>query len=78
MFDRCRRPLSALLLTLAIPACAVFAADKAKTKPAEDTTPSYDQPQPATENLDLAMYQRIREEGLQHSHIMEYGVRPHR
>src|SRR5271154_1618328 len=72
MFDRCRRPVSALLLTVAIPACAAFAADKAKTK-AEDTTPSYEQPQPATENLDLMMYQRIREEGLMHSKIMEYG-----
>jgi len=73
MLDRCRRPVSALLLTIAIPACAAFAADKAKTKPPEDTTPSYEQPQPATENLDLTMYQRIREEGLQHSHIMEYA-----
>ncbi|HMD19697.1 MAG TPA: hypothetical protein VKH40_05220, partial [Alloacidobacterium sp.] len=72
MFDRCRRPVSALLLTVAIPAFAAFAADKAKTK-AEDTTPSYEQPQPATENLDLTMYQRIREEGLMHSKIMEYG-----
>ena len=72
MFDRCRRPVSALLLTVAIPAFAAFAADKAKTK-AEDTPPSYEQPQPATENLDLTMYQRIREEGLMHSKIMEYG-----
>jgi carboxypeptidase Q len=71
MLHRCRRPLSALLLAAVIPA---FAADKAKTKtPAEDASPSYDQPQPAVENLDLTMYQRIREEGLQHSHIMEYA-----
>ena len=34
---------------------------------------SYDQPQPEHENLDLQMYQRIREEGLYHSHIMEYA-----
>jgi hypothetical protein len=76
MFDRCRRPVSALLLTLTIPAFAAFAADKDKDKSktkAEDATPSYEQPQPATENLDLTMYQRIREEGLQHSKIMEYG-----
>ncbi len=71
MFDRCRRPLSALLLTVAIPA---FAADKAKTKPSnEDASPSYEQSQPSTENLDLTMYQRIREEGLAHSKIMEYA-----
>ena len=72
MLDRCRRPVSALLLTVAIPAFAAFAADKAKTK-AEDTTPSYEQPQPQRETLDLNMYQRIREEGLMHSHIMEYA-----
>src|SRR5271154_4897407 len=29
--------------------------------------------QPATESLDLGMYARIREEGLNHSHIMEYA-----
>jgi carboxypeptidase Q len=29
--------------------------------------------QPAAESLDLAMYARIREEGLNHSHIMEYA-----
>jgi hypothetical protein len=30
-------------------------------------------PQPAVEPLDLQMYDRIREEGLLHSHVMEYG-----
>src|SRR5581483_10867303 len=71
MLNRCRRPLSALLLAIAIP---VFAADKPKSKPAaDDPTLSYEQPQPATENLDLTMYQRIREEGLLHSHVMEYA-----
>jgi hypothetical protein len=30
--------------------------------------------QPTTESLDLGMYARIREEGLNHSHIMEYAV----
>ena len=70
MFECCRRPLSALLLAAVIPA---FAADKAKPKPSDDASPSYEQPQPATETLDLTMYQRIREEGLQHSHIMEYA-----
>ena len=29
--------------------------------------------QPTTESLDLGMYARIREEGLNHSHIMEYA-----
>jgi len=29
--------------------------------------------QPAVEKLDLTMYQKIREEGLLHSHVMDYG-----
>jgi carboxypeptidase Q len=31
------------------------------------------EPQPATESLDLGAYARIREEGFNHSHIMEYA-----
>jgi hypothetical protein len=52
-----------------------FAADKKSkdSKPAETSKPSYELPQPATETLDLNMYQAIRDEGLQHSHIMEYA-----
>jgi len=58
--------------------CFVFAlsaADKKakETKVDDSAKPSYELAQPAGENLDLAMYQRIREEGLQHSHIMEYA-----
>ncbi len=33
----------------------------------------YDLPQPATEILDYSMYARIREEGLRHSHVMEFA-----
>jgi len=56
-------------LCLAIPS---FAADK-KSKDAETTKPSYELPQPAAETLDYAMYNRIRDEGLAHSHVMEFG-----
>jgi len=53
---------------------SVSAADKkSKESKADDTKPSYEQPQPATENLDYTMYQRIRDEGLAHSHVMEYA-----
>ncbi|HLW87283.1 MAG TPA: M28 family peptidase [Terriglobales bacterium] len=54
---------------------SINAADKKKsnTSPAEASKPSYELPQPATENIDYAMYQQIREEGLRHSHIMEYA-----
>ena len=34
----------------------------------------YAEVQPATETLDLAMYQRIRDEGLNHSHVMEFAT----
>lgn len=50
----------------------VFAADKQKATTSEPAN-SYDVQQPDRESLDLDMYQRIREEGLYHSHIMEYA-----
>ena len=37
------------------------------------TTTAHAEPQPSTESLDLGMYARIREEGFNHSHIMEYA-----
>jgi hypothetical protein len=50
------------------------AADKkSKDVKAEESKPSYDLPQPTTENLDMTMYQRIRDEGLGHSHVMDYA-----
>ena len=64
-----RRTLSLLLAASVVPA---FAADKAKAK-VEPDVPAWEQPQPAVENIDYMMYARIREEGFQHSHIMEYG-----
>jgi hypothetical protein len=36
--------------------------------------PSYYGPQPTAEALDLTMYARIREEGLKHSHVMQFGA----
>ena len=68
MQDCFRRSLAFLLLAAAIPA---LAADKKTNAPAD--VPAWEQPQPAVEKIDLGMYARIREEGLQHSHIMEYG-----
>ncbi|HEV2278359.1 MAG TPA: M20/M25/M40 family metallo-hydrolase [Acidobacteriaceae bacterium] len=63
---------SALLLTAALP---LFAADKHKPAPAPaaPTVDPWDEPQPAVEKLDLNMYNRIREEGLQHSRVMDYA-----
>jgi carboxypeptidase Q len=74
--------LSTLFLTLsstlAVGLClsvSVSAADKKPKdlKASESDKPSYELPQPATETIDLTMYQRIRDEGLSHSHVMEFG-----
>ncbi|HEY5174646.1 MAG TPA: M20/M25/M40 family metallo-hydrolase [Terriglobales bacterium] len=51
----------------------VVAADKSKSASANASQPSYDLPQPQREMLDYGMYQRIRDEGLGHSHVMEYA-----
>ena len=63
-----------LALTLAAPS---YAADKPKTDKAAAAAPAavdpYTQVQPAMETLDLAMYQRIRDEGFTHSHVMEFA-----
>jgi carboxypeptidase Q len=69
--------------TVALAAAALLAAgpsfsngsDKKSTKPAEEPagwTESQMQ-QPATESLDLGMYNAIRNEGLEHSHVMDYA-----
>jgi carboxypeptidase Q len=72
------RRWSALLLIAVSP---LMAADKKKPAAPAANPPAasdayqgpWDAPQPAVEKLDLQMYQRIREQGLQHSHIMEYA-----
>lgn len=49
----------------------------ASDKKAAPATPAavdpYTEVQPATEKLDLVMYGRIRNEGFNHSHVMEFG-----
>src|SRR5579863_1887784 len=69
------KPFSALVILLAVVALPLVAADKSKNKPnsADASRPSYELPQPDKENIDYTMYQRIREEGLTHSHVMEYA-----
>jgi carboxypeptidase Q len=61
------------ILSVVVPALSVHAADK-KIKETVAETPPYYGPQPATENIDLTMYARIREEGFKHSHVMEFGA----
>ena len=64
--------LIACVVLLTVNPGSVLAGEKNTPKTAE-TRPSYELPQPATESLDLTMYQRIRDEGLLHSHVMEYA-----
>jgi hypothetical protein len=54
-------------------ALVLHAADKKAVAPAPAAVDPYAEVQPATETLDLNMYQRIREEGFNHSHVMEFG-----
>src|SRR5580704_3670455 len=64
----------AALMVCALP-LSTTAADKKKnnSSSAEKSRPSYEMPQPAKEDIDYSMYQQIREEGLRHSHVMEYA-----
>jgi carboxypeptidase Q len=65
-------PTFAVLLCLPLGASA--ADKKSKDAKADDASkPSYELPQPATENLDFTIYQRIRDEGLSHSQVMEFA-----
>ncbi len=67
-----KRPFTILAALLCF-AFSLSAADKKSKDSRAEDKPSYDQPQPTTENLDYTMYQRIREEGLSHSHVMDFA-----
>lgn len=54
-------------------AVSLYAADKTKPAAAPSATDPYAEVQPATESLDLNMYERIRDEGLNRSHVMEFA-----
>jgi hypothetical protein len=65
---RCRQG-ALLLSTLPLSCFLLLAAEKPKSS----EVPGWEQPQPAVEHIDYSMYGRIREEGLRHSHVMEYA-----
>ena len=66
------RLLPAMFLSAAL---LLHAADKSKTPPpAPAVTDPYAEVQPVTETLDLNMYQRIRDEGLNRSHVMDFAT----
>jgi len=71
---RSRRSLISLTLllgTLAAPFRA--SAQNKKDVPKETLRPSYESPQPAMESLDFSMYALIRNEAINHTHVMEYA-----
>jgi len=67
-------PSLCLAATLTLPALAADKTKAAKPAAAPAETDPYAEVQPATEKLDLAAYQRIRDEGLNHSHVMDFAV----
>jgi carboxypeptidase Q len=72
------RKIRLLITTSAVALCLSLSASAAEKKSKDGKTdetskPSYERAQPATENLDYTMYQRIRDEGLSHSHVLEFA-----
>jgi len=61
-----------LFVQLMVLAFSLQAADKPKPAPAPAADP-YVEVQPAVETVDLGMYARIRDEGINHSHVMEFA-----
>ncbi len=56
-------------LVASVPAADKKSANQEKKAEA----PSFNRSQPATEDVDLTMYARIREEGFKHSHVMQFA-----
>jgi carboxypeptidase Q len=70
MPNKAARLLPAVMFSAAV---FLYGAEKPKATPPPAATDPYTEVQPATESLDIGMYQRIRDEGLNHSHVMEFA-----
>jgi len=70
MPNKAARLLSAVTFSAAV---FLYGAEKPKATPPPAAADPYAEVQPATESLDIGMYQRIRDEGLNHSHVMEFA-----
>jgi len=66
-------PAACLVAALAAGAAEKPKGDKTKAAPPAEVDP-YAEVQPATETLDLTAYQKIRDEGLNHSHVMDFAT----
>src|ERR1700728_5464701 len=67
-------PAVVLATALVLHAPAQSAAKSNGAAPPPAAVDPYAEVQPATETLDLNMYQRIRDEGLNRSHVMEFAT----
>src|ERR1700720_296608 len=69
------RPTMIFIAAVVLATCALGAADKKQNKATDPQAGWNDaqMQQPATESIDLNAYNAIREEGLQHSHVMDYA-----
>ncbi len=76
MFARTFLRCSSLAMLMAVVPFCVHVQAQDKKKHAEETpaVPSYYGPQPATEDIDLTMYARIRAEGFTHGKVMQFGA----
>ena len=66
-------PAACLVAALAAGAAEKPKGDKTKAAPPAEVDP-YAEVQPAVETLDLTAYQKIRDEGLNHSHVMDFAT----
>jgi carboxypeptidase Q len=69
-----RAGLAALMVATVTVCSSAHAQDNKKHVEEEKAVPSYYGPQPATEDIDLTMYARIRTEGFTHSKVMQFGA----
>jgi hypothetical protein len=65
--------VSALVSPWMVNAAEKPKSDKGTRSSATASRDPYAEVQPASESLDLAVYQRIRDEGLNHSHVMDFA-----
>jgi carboxypeptidase Q len=68
-----RKFCGVIALSIALLAMPLLLTAQNKKAPKNPPPPSYESPQPATESLDLSMYQSIREEALSHTHVLQYA-----
>ncbi len=70
---RAALPLTLIAVSFSVTAFAAAKVDKTKPVPKAAEVDPYAEVQPSVEKIDIAAYQRIRDEGLNHSHVMDFA-----